>query len=363
MKPRRDIRPAANCAFNASSLFIAASILRQVQLCNSNGRRFVPIMIILALNTQPGSTIKTMKATGQIAATALLIVMGSMWGLQFAMLKIAAEAGHGELNVLLVTLLLLSIIFSGFMLVQRQSFRVNRERVRFLIITAMLGYLIPLLATLHAAPFVAAGILTLLACLTPVVAVLTALAAGSEHVSARRILAVIFGVVAVMLVIWPELELPDYGAAPWMLLALTVPLTYGIEPVYAASNWPRGWTSLQAVTGETIMAAVMVTPLWAIFGEPFSFEGTWTGAELAILVFVAAGVIESLIYFHLIRTTGGVFVNFGTFVSLFAGLAWGAVLFGERPGLAVWLAVTTLCIALALACMDQPSGSHGGEDN
>jgi len=137
-----------------------------------------------------------------------------------------------------------------------------------------------------------------------------------------------------------------------MVIALVVPLCYGIEPIYIAANWPRGFTALQAVTGETLFAAVMMMPIFLLFGDPLGSNVLWSSAELAILVFVAAGVIESLLYFYLIQKTGGVFVSFGTFISLFAGIAWGIVLFSEVHDSIVWLAVGALCLALALASIN-----------
>ena len=295
-----------------------------------------------------------MQGAGRVISLVLLVIMGTMWGLQFAMLKLAAEAGYGELNILMLALVLLSVIFCGFMLAKRQSFAMNGARLQFLLITAILGYVIPLAAAIHAAPHLPAGILSLIGCLSPVFSILIALSLRTEFVSVQRIAAVGCGLLAIGLVLWPQLELPGRGTSLWMLLMLFVPVTYAIESVYASSNWPAGWSSLQAVTGETIMAAFLVLPLFLLFGEPVEHQWTWSTAEMAIVVFVLAGVIESLIYFYLIKTTGGVFVNFGTFVSLFSGIGWGMLLFGESHSLVVWLAVTTLCMALALACFDRP---------
>ena len=286
-------------------------------------------------------------------ALVLLVIMGAVWGLQFAMLKMAALGGYSEINILMLTLILLSIVFCGLQMVWRLSFKMNRERLVFLLITAILGYVVPLLTILYAAPHLPAGILTLMACLAPVVSVLIALALRTEFVSLQRVLAILCGLAAIGLVLWPQLELPGLGSAHWMALMLLVPVCYGMESVYVSHKWPAGWVPLQAVTGETVMAAILMIPVFLIFGDPIAKADGWTpmnwGAEWAIVVFVATGVIESMIYFHLVKTTGGVFVGFGTFIALFAGMAWGYALFGEQHGAVVWLAVAALCVALALA--------------
>ncbi len=286
-------------------------------------------------------------------ALGLLVIMGAMWGLQFAMLKLAASGGYSEINILILALAMLSVLFCIIMVARQQSFAMNRERLRFLLITAVLGYVVPLGMTLHVSAHIPAGILAMIGCLAPVVSVIVALALRTEAVSGQRRLALVFGLIAIVLVLWPELSLPSGGAAWWMVLMLAVPLCYGVESIYAAARWPAGWSPLQAVTGETIMALFLVAPFFALYGQPVTAVPVWTAAEWAIVVFVGAGIIESLIYFYLIRTTGGVFVSFGTFVSLFAGIGWGMALFGESHSAIIWAAVAILCVALALACFER----------
>ena len=64
-------------------------------------------------------------------------------------------------------------------------------------------------------------------------------------------------------------------------------------------------------------------------------------------------VVESVLYFYLISKTGGVFVTFAGFVSLFAGIGWGVLLFAESHGAMVWFAVGLLCVSLFLACWER----------
>ena len=289
---------------------------------------------------------------GRGPAAGFLVIMGACWGLQFALLKLAAAAGYSELAVLVLAMGLLSLVFGAMLVARREPEELTRARLVFLVITSTLGYLAPLWAALYAASHLPAGILTLMASLTPVATVAIALGLRTEVVSARRILAVGLGAVAVTFVLWPELELPGFGKLHWLLVALIMPLCYGVESIYIAKFWPAGLTPMQAVTGETVMAFVLVVPIFLLAGGPLP-SPDWGTAELAIGLFVAAGVVESLLYFYLIKRTGGVFVTFGGFVSLFAGIGWGMLLFGESHGAMVWLAVGLLCVSVLLACWER----------
>ena len=293
-----------------------------------------------------------------ILALVLLLVMGLMWGLQTAMLKLAAQGGYSDLTVLMMALVLLSFAFLAISARRGMLFRPGRGVIGFLLVTGMIGYVIPLLAALFAASELDAGLLAIMGSLAPVVAVTVALVFRAERVSKGRVAAVGLGLVSVAIILVPELDLPGHGKLLWLLAALVVPLCYGIESVYIARFWPAGLSPLQAVTGETITATLLVAPVFLWQGAALPDQLTPGKAEIAIAVFVLAGVAESLIYFYLIRVTGAVFVNFATFVALFAGIGWGIVLFGETHAALIWLAVTILTGALFLAVREAPHAAR-----
>ena len=282
----------------------------------------------------------------------VLLLMGMTWGLQFAMLKLAVERGRAELNVLLMALVLISVVYAILVAVRGRAFRPTREHLVFFVIIAILGYILPMGATLYAAPYMPAGIITLFASLSPIATFAVAIGLRTEPVSRIRIGAMLLGCVSALLVLGPQAELPGYGALGWMLLVLIIPVCYGVESIYVAARWPKGLGVLELGLGEALVAAVLALPLFFLFGEPAAFGLGFSVADLAILTFVLCGVFEVLMYFWLIRVTGGVLVSFGTFVSLFAGIAWGMVIFSERHGPSVWLAVLVLGGALALVCRD-----------
>ncbi len=282
----------------------------------------------------------------------VLLLMGTIWGLQFAMLKLAVESGRSELNVLLMALVLISVVYAILVALRGRAIRFTRENLVFFVIIAILGYILPMGSTLYAAPHLPAGIITLFASLSPIATFAVAIGLRTEPVSRIRIGAMLLGCVSALLVLAPQAELPGYGALVWMLLVLIVPLTYGVESIYVAARWPKGLGVLELGLGEAIVAAILTLPLFFVFGDPASFGIGFSVADLAIVVFVLCGVFEILMYFWLIRTTGGVLVTFGTFVALFAGIAWGMAIFSERHGPLVWLAVLFLVGALALVCLD-----------
>lgn len=144
----------------------------------------------------------------------------------------------------------------------------------------------------------------------------------------------LLGCIATVLVLAPQAELPGYGALPWMLVALLIPLCYGVESIYVAARWPEGLDVMQVGFGEALAAAILTAPLLLLSGEPQSLVLQASIAEFAILVFVLFGVFEVFMYFYLVRTTGGVLV------------------FSETHDATTWFAVIVLVAALALVSAD-----------
>ncbi len=281
-----------------------------------------------------------------LATIGLLLCMGAAWGLEFSMLKLAAEAGFPGTGVLLITLAIVALVFAVIVTVQGAWFRPTREIIVFLFVIAMLGYVLPLLAALWAAPRVPAGIMTLIASFTPVVSVACALLLRSEHVSWRRITAVLLGMTAALLVLVPESQLPQWGNVVWLLVVFVVPLTYGIESVYVSVAWPKNLTPMQVAAGQSVVALLAMLAIHLLFGEPIPWDPDWPVGQLAILVVAACVLVEVLLYFLIISRTGGVLVNFSLYISLFAGIAWGWVIFGEQHDAHVWIAVVVLAVGL-----------------
>lgn len=285
---------------------------------------------------------------GGIPVLGLLLVMGAAWGLEFSVMKLATEAGFPGIGILLVTLALVAPVFWMIVALRGAWFRPTWPIVRFLVVIALLGYVLPLLAALWAAPHVPAGLMTMIASFTPVVSVACALSFRTERVSPRRILAVALGLAAALLVLVPETQVPGMGVLGWLLVVFVVPLTYGIESVYVSVAWPGGLDPMQVAAGQSVAALLAVLPIYLLFGEPIVYDPSWSMGQVAIGLVALCVLVEVLLYFVIIKASGGVLVNFSMYISLFAGMAWGWAIFGERHGVVVWIAVAVLVAGLAL---------------
>ncbi|MGI9433919.1 MAG: DMT family transporter [Geminicoccaceae bacterium] len=279
----------------------------------------------------------------------LLFVLGTVWGLQFTLLKVATDASLDEASILAVAMGLMATIFLAATAFTRTWFRPTWQHVRFFLLSGLFGFVLPLGGVILAAREISAGLIVLFEALTPVFALAIAAAFRTEPVTRRRILAIAFGLLSVLAVGGPA----AFGLGGISLVglgfALFVPAVCALDCFYVAAFWPSDLRPLQVVTGEAVAGAFLSALCLLSVGDPAPLFHSWTIGHWALALFVPISVLEAYLYFYLVRRSGAVFVSLGSLISLFAGIFWGIVLIGETHPPTVWLAVGLATLALYLA--------------
>ena len=296
--------------------------------------------------------------TAKLTQLALLFILGSGWGLQFTLLKIATDADLDEFGIVTVSMVLIAAFCLLAIAWRNAWFRPTRRHLRFFLIGGMFGFAAPLTAVVLAAEHLSAGLIVFCESLTPVLTLAIALAMRTEALTMLRVAAVALGMLGTAMVLWPELIMPEGGRTVGLLIGLTVPVAYAIDGIYVAARWPRDLSPLQVVSGQVVAGAAVLLMLCYALGSPLPFalspfgavasSGSWGAGEWAILAFVPVTCLLIFLYFHLLRRSGAVFVSAGSFISLFVGVFWGMALLGEQHSSSIWLAVVLVALALLL---------------
>ena len=304
----------------------------------------------LSVGAAPGARVQS----GRRGTNALMLfVLGVAWGLQFTLLKVASDAQIGELGILLVSLCLLTGLCFAFLAWRRAWFRPTIGHLRFFFLSGLFGYVLPLGAVVVAAGHLSAGLIVLFEALTPVFTVIIAVLFRTERITAGRGLAAMLGCLSVLLVGTHQLLTAGDGGLTALLVVMIVPLAYSIDGIYVARYWPRDLCTTQVVTGEALAGALTVLPLYLYASEPWPFSSGWSVGHWALLAFTLAGALEVFLYFRLLKTVGAVYVSMASFLSLFAGIAWGMLLLGEVHAGVTWFAMLLVCAALLLISSEQ----------
>lgn len=300
------------------------------------------------------------RTLGQVA---VLLIVGTLWGIQPALIKFSLGGALGEIETLAILMVAVALSLGLYLKSRGKLFPVTRGIAAFMAIGGFLEYAAPLLTTFLVAPHVDAALLTLIIAMTPVFTVAFAAVAGVEQLTRRSVLACLTGLVAMALIVVPEGALPSREMLPWCLAAFMIPVFYSCGTIYVSRNWPEGFDSIQVAFCGATAAALMLSPFWikpilsgAVAGHPFS-------GYVVMAVLAAALTLELLLYFYLLHSTGPVFTSFSSFVMIISGFLAGMAIFGERPSVWIWTSVALFILSLLMVFwpqsrrLNEPAGS------
>jgi drug/metabolite transporter (DMT)-like permease len=131
--------------------------------------------------------------------------------------------------------------------------------------------------------------------------------------------------------------------------------TYTLDNVYVARCWPQDLTVMQVTGGESFAALVIALLVFLGSGERSPLAMAWGEGHLALVLFAVASIVETLLFYVLIKRAGALFVSMADYISLLAGVLWGILLLGESHALTTWFAIGLICLALYLLTDDATS--------
>ena len=278
----------------------------------------------------------------------VLLFLGTVWGLSFSLARIATLAGGTPFGITFWQSVVGGVILLAYTQVRRRPMPLSARYLRIYVIVALLGASLPNSLFYFAAPHVQAGVLSITVALIPIITYGIAMLCGFERLSALRISGVVFGGVAIGLLVLPESSLPSPAAIPWVLLACGSAVCYAAENVYLSRPALADIGPVRTATGMNIIAAVIMLPLALATDQMFLPAIPFATLEWTI---VALGVITAVAYtmfIMVINIAGPVFASQTGYLVTLGGVVWGMVLFGETHSPWVWASVATMILGLAL---------------
>ena len=277
-----------------------------------------------------------------------LLFLGVIWGYSISLAKMAMSGGAHPFGVTMWT----SLIGAGFLLTlnaaRRQPISVKSDVMWLYVVCGLLGTVVPAILFFYAASRVPAGVLSITVTLAPILTFLFAALMGLERFASLRVLGVVCGAVAVVLLVGPETSLPDPSTVPWVLLACGAGACYAVENMILTLRMPRGVNPYMMTCGMFIAAAVMITPVVIVTDSFVPLIWPWGQVEWAIIGIGAINAVSYGLFIYLISYAGPVFASQTGYTVTVFGVIWGMVIFGERHSVWIWLSLIVMLIGLAL---------------
>ncbi len=278
----------------------------------------------------------------------LLVGMGALWGITQPLSKIAVTAGYRDIGIIFWQFAFGTVLLGGLTLLQGKRLPLGPGPLAVYLMIAMIGTILPNWASFTAAVHLPSGILSIVIATVPMMAFPIALLLGMDRFSTIRLLGLVLGLSAIIMIAAPESSLPDPAMAIWLPVALIAPFFYAVEGNVVAKWGTAGVDAVQVLLGASIIGAVLSLPLALITDEWISPLPPWGIADLAIVGIALAHTSAYATYVWLVRRTGAVFASQVGYLVTGFGVLWAKLILGESYSPWVWAALALMLLGVAL---------------
>ncbi|MFK7995001.1 MAG: DMT family transporter [Granulosicoccus sp.] len=279
---------------------------------------------------------------------AALMFFGICWGASIPLLKFAVGAGYHPLGMMIWQLAVSVLIIGGYLIWRATPVVLALCNLKYLLIIAMIGTLIPNSFSLLATRHLPGGILAIIIATVPLMSLLIALAVRIESFSWLRFSGIVLGVVSLVLIAVPDTSLPDPSKAPWILVALIAPVCYAIEGNFVAVKAPAELSAVVTLFGASVCGLVMLVPFVYANGWEVPVFVAWDATRWAIVCAALGHMVAYTGYLWLLGRAGAVFTSQVAYIVTLTGVVLSVVFLGERYGVLLWIAVVLMLIAVTL---------------
>ncbi len=284
----------------------------------------------------------------QLGLTSILMFVGISWGLTAPLSKIAVSTGHHYLGLLVWQIIVMILSLGLVQIIRRKRLPLNLACFWRYFLVAQLGTILPNSIMYKAYFHLQSGVMSILVSVVPMIAFLLVLFLKMEKFELRRCLGVLFGILAIILIVFPKFELGSTGEVGWIFLALCSPFCYAIEGVWINKIGLAQLDPIEVILGASIFGLVALFPIVLINGNWISPFSTWGPAEFAV---TSSSLIHSLIYISyiwLIGKAGVVFASQVSYIYTASGIGFSIILLGEGYSAFVWSAVILMLMGLMM---------------
>ena len=278
---------------------------------------------------------------------ATMLGVGMAWGATTPLSKIAMAGDIHPIGATIWQCLILSVVLSAVLVVQGRRLPLGRAYIGFYLLLGLLGTALPHPMGYLSARHLPSSVLSVILAGIPMVTLVVASLAGIDRPSPRRVLGLLCGFAAIVVLVAPAGSLPSGAAWLWVLLPIASTLSYALENVCIDKLRLPQLDPLSTLCGLSWGAFVLSAPLALLPGvavAPWPLDtGRW--ALLAITL-LHMGAYFGLIW--MIGKAGAVFATQVSYVVTLSGITFAIVFLNEPATPALALAVALMVLGLSL---------------
>ncbi|MEZ5585937.1 MAG: DMT family transporter [Sedimenticolaceae bacterium] len=286
------------------------------------------------------------------APAALLLITGTLIGLNFPLGKIAGEAGVSPLIWAMLISLGATLVLLPILLATRMLALPPPRVLRYTGISAVVSFVTPNLLLFTVIPHTGAGYAGLMFALSPVFTLLFASLLGMKVPGRLGRFGIAVGLAGASLVSLTRGFDSNGPGIGWLLAAMAIPIALAAGNVYRTLDWPKGVSpNVLAFWGHAFSSALFLTLLLMTRGTvPLNEIAPAAGAALA-QVLVAGMTFPA--FFRLQQKGGPVLLSQIGYVAAAVGLIGATVFLGERYSATTWLGAGVIVVGIGITIAAQ----------
>jgi drug/metabolite transporter (DMT)-like permease len=285
---------------------------------------------------------------GRLSLVGILLLLGIGWGSTQSLGKLAVSSGHQHFGLIFWQLVIGAVLLGAVNGLRRRSFAITAAGLRFAVVIALIGTLIPNSTFYMSVAHLPGGVMSILISTIPLLSFPLALLLGMDRFSSRRLLGLCFGLVGVALIALPQSSLPSPEMVAWLPVAMIGPLFYALEGNIVAKWGTAGLDAVQAMFWASLVGAVMALPLTLLSGHWINPLPPYGVPELALIASSCVHALVYAAYVWLAARAGAVFAAQTAYFVTGSGVLWAMLLLGERFSGWVWAALVVMLLGLFL---------------
>lgn len=278
----------------------------------------------------------------------LLVLFGICWGLTIPLSKVATSTGHQPIGLIFWQLVITILILVIPTLLRKLPMPTTPRHLAYYFGIAMLGTLVPGTFSFWSYAYLPAGIVAIVIAMVPMFALIIALLLGQEIFRYQRLMGIMLGVVALMLIALPKASLPENVGVALLLLPLVTAIAYGAEGSYI-SRFDTGDTNpITSLLAASILGVFVAAPIALLRGDFVDLTGAWGKAEIALICGSALHGVTYAGFIWLVRRAGPVFSSQIAYIVTLTAVFVSWLFLNETYAWTIWFALFLMVAGLWL---------------
>ena len=282
----------------------------------------------------------------------LLVVTGALMGLNFPLGKIAGEAHLPSALWALIISLGAVLPLLPLVLLQHKVRLPRHALLRYVLIAAIVSFVIPNILIFSLIPKLGAGYTALMFALSPVFTLLFARIARTKSPGKLGVCGILTGFTGATIVALTRSGDLDSPSWLWLAVALLIPVSLAVGNIYRTIDWPMGASPDELALGSHMIAALFFAAILYVQLDGMPLQSLDIPFTAAVCQAAVSGLMVP-VFFRLQMTGGPVLLSQIGYIAAAVALLTATVFMGERYSIYTWLGAGVIAIGIAITIASQ----------